>query len=111
MIYREEKLTQFFNEVNKFHLNLKFPCKNSSCTVNILDLNASLRNDAIPTVPFIKPAGGHQYLHYQSSHSLHIKTSIPYSKAIVSRICSSEKDFKTYISFSVNGFSLEAIPK
>ena len=48
MIYREEKLTQFFNEANKFHLNLKFPCKNSSCTVNILDLNASLRNDAIP---------------------------------------------------------------
>ena len=64
MIYREEKLTQFFNEVNKFHLNLKFPCKNSSCTVNILDLNASLRNNAISAVLFIKPAGGHQHLHY-----------------------------------------------
>ena len=41
----------------------------------------------------------HQYLHYQSSHPLQIKTSIPYSQALrASRICSSEKDFKTHVS-------------
>ena len=44
---------------------------------------------------------GHQYFRYQSSHSRLINTSIPYSQALrVSRICcSSENDFKTYVSY------------
>ena len=67
--------------------------------VLFLDLNVSLRNKAIHTDLFIKPTDGHQYLHYQSPHPLHIKTSIPYSQALrVSRIYSSEKEFKTHVS-------------
>ena len=31
---------------------------------------------------YIKPTDGLQYLHCQSSHPLHIKTSIPYSEAL-----------------------------
>ena len=38
----EEKLTQFFGELNNFHCYLKFICKTSSCTVNFLDLNVNL---------------------------------------------------------------------
>ena len=84
----EEKLTQFLNERNNFHSNLKFTYETSSCTVNFLDLNVSLRNGALHTDLYIKPTDGHQYLHYQSSHPLHIKNSIPYSQALrVSRIC------------------------
>ena len=63
----EEKLTQFLNELNNFHSNLKFTYEISSCTVNFLDLNVSLRNGALHTDLYIKSTDGHQYLHYQSS--------------------------------------------
>ena len=64
-----------------FHSNLKFTYETSSYTVNFLDLNVSLNNGAIHTDLYIKPTDGDQYLHYQSSHPLHIKNSIPYSHA------------------------------
>ena len=43
----KEKLTQFLNELNNFRSNLKFTYETSSCTVNFLDVNVSLRNGAI----------------------------------------------------------------
>ena len=56
------------------------------------------RNGAISTDLFVKPTDGHQYLHYRSSHPEHIKNSIPCSQALrLSRICSSEKDFKGHV--------------
>ena len=73
----EEKLTRFFNELSNFHSYLKFTYETSSSVVNFLDLNVSLRNGAIHTDLYIKPLDSHQYLHYQSSQPLHIKTSIP----------------------------------
>ena len=60
---------------------------------------------------YIKLTDCHHYLHYQYSHPLHIKTSIPFSQALrVNRICSSEKDFKTHVShmeewFLARGYS------
>ena len=61
---------------------------------------------------YIKPTDGHQYRHYQSSHPLHIKNSIPYSQALrVSRICSSEKDFKTHISHMKEWFLARVYPE
>ena len=66
--------------------------------VNFLDLNVSLRNGAISAYLYVKPTDGHQYLHCKSSHSEQIKRSIPYSQALrLSRICSSEKDFKGHV--------------
>ena len=63
--------------------------------VNSLDLTLNLRNGAISTYLFIKPTDGHQYLHCKSSHPKHIKNSRRHSQALrLSRICSSEKDFK-----------------
>ena len=98
LTHGEKKLTQFLNGLN-FHSNLKFTYETSSCAVNFLDLNVNLRNEAIHTDLYIEPTNGHQYLYYQSSHPLHIKISIPYSQALrVSRICSSQKDFKTHVS-------------
>ena len=43
----EEKLTQFLNQLNNFHSNLKFIFEISSCTFNFLDLN--VRNGTIHT--------------------------------------------------------------
>ena len=78
---------------------MKFTYETSSGTVNFLDLNVSLRNGVIHTDLYIKPTDCHHYLHYQYSHPLHIKTSIPFSQALgVNRICSSEKHFKTHVS-------------
>ena len=95
----KEKVSQFLNELNNFHSNLKFTYEISSCTVNFLNLNESLRNMAIHTDLYIKPTDGHQYLHYQSSHPLHIKTSMPYSQALrVRRIWLLEKGFQMYVS-------------
>ena len=63
-------------------------------------------------VQYIKQTYDHQYLHYQSSHPLHIKTSLPYSHALrVGWICSSEKDFKTYISRMKELFLAKGCPK
>ena len=107
----EEKLTQFLNEFNNCHSYLKFTYETSRGTANFLDLNVSLRNGAIHVDLYIKPTDCHHYLHYQYSHPLHIKTSIPYSQALrVNRICSSEKDFKTHVShmeewFLARGYS------
>ena len=78
----EKKLTQFLIEINNFHSNMKFTYETTSCTANFLDLNASSRNGAIHTNVYTRPTDGHQYFHYQSSHPLHIKTSIPYSQAL-----------------------------
>ena len=94
----EEKPVQFLNEFNNFHPNLNFINETSKNNVNFLDLNVSLRDGAINTDLYIKPTDGHQCFHYQSSHPHHIKVSRPYNQVLrVSRICSSEKDFKAHI--------------
>ena len=60
--------------------------------VNFLDLNVSLRNGAISTDLYVKPTDGHQYLHYKSSHSEHLKNVIQYSQALrLSRIYQKRK--------------------
>ena len=108
----EEKLTQFLNELNNFRSNLKFRYKTSVCSVHFLDLNVSLRNEAIHADLYIKLMDSHQDLHYQSSHSLHIKTSIPYSQGLrVSRTCSSEKDFKSHVSHMKEWFLAIGYPE
>ena len=80
----EEKLTQFLNEFYNFHFYLKFTYETSSGTFNFVNL--SLRNGAIHTDLYIKPTDSHLYLHYQYSHPLYIKTSIPYSQALISHM-------------------------
>ena len=96
--HAEEKLVHFLNDLNNFHPNLSLTYETSKNNINFLDLNVSLRDDAIHTDLYIKPTDGHQYLQYQPSHPHHIKVPIPYSQALrVSRICSSEKDFRAHI--------------
>ena len=107
----EEKLIQFLNEPKNFHSNLELTYKTSSCTINFLDLNVSLSNGAIHADLYIKPTHGHQYLHYQSSHRLYIKNSIPYSQALRVRICSSEKNFEMHVSHMKELFLARRYPK
>ena len=93
-----QELDSFLNELNKFHPNLSFTYETSKERVNFLGLNVSLRNGATSTDFYVKPTDRHQYLPYKSSNVEHIKTSIPYNQALrLSRICSSEKDFKGHV--------------
>ena len=71
------------------------------------DPNVRLRNGAIHADFNIKFTLTYMYLHNQSSHSVHIKTSILYDLALgFSRIYSSEKDFKTH-AFHMKEWFLE----
>ena len=107
-----QKLDSFLNELNKFHPNLSFTYETSKERVNFLDLNISIRNGTISTDLYIKPTDGHQYLHYKSSHPEHIKNSILYSQALrLSRICSSEKDFKCHLDQMKERFLARDYPK
>ena len=107
-----QELDSFLNELNKFHPNLSFTYETSEERVNFLDLNVSIRNGAISTDLYIKPTDGHQYLHYKSSHPEHIRNSIPYSQALrLSRICSSEKDFKGHVDRMKEWFLARDYPK
>ena len=104
----------FLMNVITFISNLIFTYETSSCTVNFLDLIVSLRNGAIHTDLYIKPTDGHQYLHYKSSHltPYTLKTSMPYSQALrVSRMCLSQKDFKTNVSHMKEWFLARGYPE
>ena len=88
----------FLNELNEFQANLSFIYETLKERANFLDLNVSLRNDAISTDLYVKPGNGYQYLRYKPSHPEHIKNSIPYRQALrISRILSSEKDFEGHV--------------
>ena len=96
----------------KFHPNLSFTYETSKERVKFLYLTLSIRNGAISTDLYIRPTDGHKSLHCKSSHPEHIKNSIPYSQVLkLSRICSSEKDFKGHIDRMKGWFLARDYPK
>ena len=105
-------MDSFLNELDKFHPNLSFTYETSKERVNVLDLNVSLRKGTISTDLYVNPTDGQQYLHYKSSHPEHIENSMPYSQAFrLSRICSSEKDFKVRVDRMKEWFLARDYPK
>ena len=71
----EENIDKFFEDLNKFHPNLKFTYEKSREKINFLHIVIKFKEDKIITDLFCKPTDGHQYLHYDSSHAEHIKRS------------------------------------
>ena len=63
--YGEEQLKLFVNDLNEFNSNWKSPYKTSQNSVNLLDLNLSLKDSEIFTDIYIKVSDGHQLLHYK----------------------------------------------
>ena len=59
--------------LNIFLPNLQFTYKLSKKRVAFLDLNVSLENGSVTTDLHTKSTDCHQYLHYSSSHTDHIK--------------------------------------
>ena len=95
--YGLEKLESFLSRLNGFHPTLKFTHNHSKKFVNFLDVSVKINEGKIETDLYIKPTDCHQYLHYDSSHPLHVKLSIVYSQGLrVRRICSSDEKIENH---------------
>ena len=82
------KLAEFMVRLGMFHLNLKFTWESSRSSVNFLDVVVGIEGNNFVTDVYYKPNDCHQFLHYESSHPIHIKRSIVYSQGLrIKRIC------------------------
>ena len=77
------------------HPTIKFTSEWSYRSVSFLDVKINLNEEGrIVTDLFTKPTDTHEYLHRQSCHPWHCKTTIAYSQALrLRRICSQDEDF------------------
>lgn len=90
----EHELLSFISGFNNCHPRISFSHQYSAEAINFLDVTVSVKDARLTTNLYRKPTDRHQYLHFESSHVKHNKTSIPYSQAVrFKRICSQESDF------------------
>ena len=67
--------------------------------VNFLDVAIKIKDGRLNTDPYSKPVESHQYLHYNSCHTKHIKKSIIYSQTLRLKVIFSErKDLKSHVN-------------
>ena len=66
--------------VNSFHPALKYTWEISDTSLAFLDIKVSLEGNGLCTSVHYKPTDSYSYLLYSSSHSSHVKNSIPYSQ-------------------------------
>lgn len=90
----ESHLLSFISDFNNVHPSISFTHVYSTETINFLDVSISLINGNLITKLYQKPTDRQQYLHFNSSHAKHCKSSIPYSQAVrFKRLCSEQADF------------------
>ena len=93
----EDKLKTFLENINQFHLNIKFTHELSTESILFLDLRVKLSQGRLETDLHIKPTDRHQYLPYSFPHPGHTKQSIVYSQILrVARVCSHEENFRKH---------------
>ena len=106
----EENL-KFLKDLNEFYPNLKFTYEKSKEKINFSDLVIKLTDRKIVTDLCCKPTDSHQYLHYDLSHTEHIKRSIILSKTLrLKRICSRKSDLDSHVKELKNWFSKRGYP-
>ena len=92
--FGEGCLNDFLEQINHFHPTIKFTAEWSNSSISFLDVRVLLNQGRITTDLFQKPTDTHQYLHQNSCHPKHCKSSIPYSQALrLRRICSDDETF------------------
>lgn len=107
----EQSLREFLGRLNERNSNIKFTHEMSVAVVNFLDVNVSIENGQFATNLFCKPTDCHQYLHYQSCHPHHTKSSTVYSQGLrVRKVCSNEKDFADNIESLKQWFLCRGYP-
>lgn len=93
--HSEQELLSFISDFNDAHPSISFSHTYSTSTLSFLDVSISIVNDKLSTALYRKPTDRQQYLHFDSSHVKHCKTSIPYSQALrFKRICSEQSEFQ-----------------
>ena len=94
----EESLEKFLEDLSKFHCNLKFTYEKSKKKINFLDVVIKIKEGKVITDFYCKPMDGHQYLHYDSCHTDHIKGSIIFSQTLwLKRICSEKNELNVLV--------------
>ena len=81
-IASEKELDEFLNRLNSFHPNLRFAHERSRESLNFLDVIVKIQQGEFVTDLYYKSTDRHQYLHFDSCHASHTKTSIVYSQAL-----------------------------
>jgi len=91
----EQDITNFLQYINTLHNTIKFTGTYSKKSVNFLDTNTYLANNTVLTSLYTKPTDHKQYLHFNSTHPLLTKTSLPYSQYLrIKRIVHEEESLK-----------------
>ena len=80
----EKELDDYLERVNNFYPNLKFTHEHERTReqINFLDVVVRVNHGEFITNFYCKPADGHQYLHFESCHPSHTKSSIIFSQAV-----------------------------
>ena len=80
----EKELDDYLERVNNFYPNLKFTHEHERTReqINFLDVVVRVNHGEFITNLYCKPADGHQYLHFESCHPSHTKSSIIFSQAV-----------------------------
>lgn len=91
----QENLINFIESFNKAHPDITFTYTYSRTEINFLDVHVKVKDGSLTSNVYKKPTDRQQYLHFDSCHPRHCKTSIPYSQAHrFRRICSRPEDFE-----------------
>ena len=89
----KEELDDVLERLNNFHSNLKFTNERSRKEINFLDVTVRVNNGEFITNLYCKPTHGYHYLHLESCHPSHTKSSIIFCQALRTRtICSKRSD-------------------
>ena len=89
----EVELDDFLKWLNNFHPYLKSKHEHSRQEINFLDVTVRVNHGEFITNLHCKPTDDHQYLHFESCHPNHKKSSIVLSHALrTRRICSKKND-------------------
>ncbi len=90
----KERFDEFVTYLNNCHKTIKFTAESSPSKVPFLDIMVNLEEGLLWTDLYCKPTDSHNYLHFNSAHPEHNKTSLPYSQYLrLKRICTRDEDF------------------
>ena len=92
--FTREELTQFITAVNSFHPVLKYTWEISDTFLAFLDMKILIEGNGLCTSVYYKPTDSRSYLLYSSSHSSHVKNSIPFSQFLrLHCLCTDDSNF------------------
>ena len=105
------ELDSFLERLNQFHPSIKFTSERSRETINFLDVNVKLEGNTFAT-DLTKETDSHQFLHFASSHPLHMKKSSVYSQGLrIRRLCSADDTFLLRLSQLSEWFKERCYPQ